>query len=66
MELNIQRKPHQKARKRGSEKAVRRNISLPPELDRMADQIAAKYAYSSFSDYVQARLRKDAGIELAA
>jgi hypothetical protein len=55
-----------RAKKKEYDCAVRRNISLPPSLDRIADQIAAKYSFSSFSDYVQARLRKDAGIELAA
>ncbi len=55
-----------KTNKRQSQKAVRRNISLPPQLDAMADSIATKFAFGNFSDYVQARLRKDAGIELVA
>lgn len=55
-----------KAVKRSSMRAVRRNISLPPQLDQIADQVAARFAFGSFSDYVQARIRKDAGIELAA
>lgn len=52
--------------KRASECAVRRNISLPPELDRLAEAVTRKYCFASFSDYIQARLRKDAGIELAS
>lgn len=52
--------------KRASQRAVRRNISMPPQLDQIADAIAAKFAFASFSDYVQARLRKDAGLDLAA
>jgi len=52
--------------KRMSQRAVRRNISLPPQLDMMAETLAQKFAFASFSDYVQARMRKDAGIELAA
>lgn len=50
--------------KRVSERAVRRNISLPPDLDRIAETLARKYCFASFSDYVQGRMRKDAGIEL--
>jgi Arc/MetJ-type ribon-helix-helix transcriptional regulator len=53
-------------RKRGSQHAVRRNISLPPELDRIAEAVASKYAFGSFSDYIQARMRKDWGIDLPA
>jgi len=60
----LEAKPRARGGKRDSERAVRRNISLPPELDRLADSIASKYAFPSFSDYVQARLRKDAGLEL--
>lgn len=52
--------------KRSSQKAVRRNISLPPQLDRLAEAVANKFGFGTFSDYVQARLRKDAGMELPA
>jgi len=54
-------------RKRISQKATRRNISLPPALDAVAETVALKYGFATFSDYVQARIRKDhGGFELAA
>lgn len=56
--------PKTRSRKRQSSTAVRRNISLPPQLDLVADSVAQKYAFPSFSDYVQGCLRRDMGIEL--
>jgi hypothetical protein len=53
-----------RVRKRESERVIRRNICLPPELDRRSGAVLAKFGFSSFSDYVQARLRKDSGLEL--
>lgn len=54
-----------KSRKRESEKVVRRCISLPPDLDRLVGVVLAKMCFGSdFSGYVQAHLRKDAGINL--
>lgn len=50
-------------KKPDKERAVRRNISLPPELDRIADGVAKKFAYPNFSDYVQAMLRRHGGLE---
>jgi Arc/MetJ-type ribon-helix-helix transcriptional regulator len=52
--------------KRPSERCVRRNVSLPPKLDVEADALARKFAFATFSDYVQARMRKDLGLELVA
>lgn len=52
-----------RAQKRHSERARPRNISLPPELDRQVGAVLIKYGYGSFSDYVQAHIRKDAGLE---
>lgn len=59
-------RPAASPRKKDYERAVRRNISLSPILDRLADDTARKFGFSTFSDYVQGRLRKDAGLELAA
>lgn len=55
-----------KPMKRPSQKCVRRNVSLPPKLDQEADSLARKYAFATFSDYVQARMRKDLGLDLVA
>lgn len=46
-------------RKRDSECCVRRNISLPAELDRHADPLVAILGYAGLSDYVQDHLRRD-------
>jgi hypothetical protein len=52
-------------RKQGSEHVIRRNISLTPEMDRLADLVVRKYLFGGLSDYIHARLRQDAGIELS-
>jgi hypothetical protein len=54
------------SRKRASQRSVRRNISLPPQLDSQAELLAQRFAFPSFSDYIQARMRKDLGLDLAA
>ncbi len=59
----MKRLPHAKA---GYKTSVRINLSLPPSLDERKEEICRKYAMPTFSDYVQARMRKDLGIELAA
>ena len=48
------------------QKAVRLNITLPPELHEKLPQVIRKHGYSGPADYFQGRLRKDAGLELAA
>lgn len=57
------RKPHRKA---GYQQSVRINISLPPSLDQRKNEVCSKYSLATFSDYVQARMRRDLGIDLAA
>lgn len=54
------------ARKASYEQSVRINISLPPGLDQRKQELCVKFSFPSFSDYVQARIRKDLGIDLAA
>ena len=51
-------------RKRDSEKVVKRNVCLPPDLDRLVGAILAKYGFNAFSEYVQAHVRNDAGLVL--
>lgn len=46
--------------------AVRVNISLPPGLDDRKSELLRKFALPDFSSYIQARMRKDLGIELPA
>lgn len=53
-------------RKKDYSKSVRLNISLPPLLDDRKAEVVTKYGLSDFSGYVQARMRKDLGLELAA
>lgn len=53
-------------RKRASQLAVRRNVSLPPALDCNADFIIAKLGFSGLSDYLQSKLRQDQEALLAA
>jgi hypothetical protein len=51
-------------RKAGYQQSVRINISLPPTLDARKGEVCAKFSFSTFSDWVQAHLRKDLGIEI--
>ena len=53
-------------RKAGYQQSIRINISLPPALDQRKQELCQKFAMASFSDWVQAHMRKDLGIELAA
>lgn len=47
-------------------KAVRINISLPPVLDDRKTEVLRKFGFTDFSSYIQARLRKDLGLEFTA
>jgi len=53
-------------RKAEYNKSVRLNISLPPCLDARKNEVLQKFGFSDFSGYIQARLRKDLGIEFSA
>ena len=44
-------------------KSVRLNISLPPALDSRKNEVLVKFGFTDFSGYIQARLRKDLGLE---
>lgn len=46
--------------------AVRINISLPPALLQRAPELLVKYGFNGLSDYYQARMRKDLGLDLVA
>jgi hypothetical protein len=52
--------------KKDYQQAVRINISLPPTLDGRKGELLLKFGLTDFSSYIQARMRKDLGIELAA
>ena len=54
------------ARKAGYAKCVRLNISIDPALDSRKEELIRKFALSDFSGYIQARMRKDLGLELVA
>lgn len=51
-------------RKREHEKAVTFNITLPGPLVPELNKILQQYRFKGPSDYLQARVRKDAGLEL--
>lgn len=51
-------------RKPTYKKVVRVNITLPPKLHEASESVFTKFGFSGLSDYVQGRLRKDAGLEL--
>lgn len=51
-------------RKKDYTKSVRLNISLPPGLDNRKSEVVLKFGFSDFSGYIQARMRKDLGLEL--
>jgi Arc/MetJ-type ribon-helix-helix transcriptional regulator len=52
-------------RKQSYEQALPVNITLPPILHAEIENVCRKYAFSSFSDYVRARIRKDVGMDLS-
>lgn len=62
--MNVRHRPAKK--KAAYQQSIRINISLPPLLDERKDEVCRKYAMGSFSDYIQARMRRDLGIELLA
>ena len=45
------------------EKVVRTNITLPPRLWEAAQNIVRERGYVGLSDYIQARIRSDAGLD---
>lgn len=51
-------------RKRASDRAVRFNVTMPPSLAQEMEKIRRQYGFAGPSDYLQARVRKDAGLEL--
>lgn len=53
------------SRKAEYKKAVRLNITLPPVLDGRKNELLLKFGISDFSSYVQARMRKDLGLDFA-
>lgn len=52
------------AKKPAHLKCVRINITLPPVLLDASTGVFRKHGFAGLSDYVQARLRKDAGLDL--
>lgn len=46
-----------------TEKAVRVNVSLHPRLVAVVPDLLRRGGYSGLSDYIQARIRRDAGLE---
>jgi hypothetical protein len=46
--------------------SVRVNISLPPKLHERVPELLTKHGFSGLSDYYQARMRKDLGMDLVA
>lgn len=55
--------PQQTARKAQQKRVIRANITLPPRLWEAAQSLVSKGGYVGLSDYVQARIRRDAGLE---
>jgi hypothetical protein len=53
-------------RKARYKRAVRTTITLPPALFEASREVIHKRGFVGLSDYVQARLRADAGLDLAA
>lgn len=58
--------PNSVKRKASYKQSIRINISLPPGLDDRKSEVCLKFLMPTFSDYVQARMRRDLGIDLAA
>ena len=52
--------------KKNYNQSVRLNISVPPALDDRKGELLRKFGFADFSGYIQARMRKDLGIELSA
>jgi len=48
------------------EQAVPINITLPPSLHQRLPEVVRKFGFKGPADYFQSRLRKDAGLDLAA
>jgi hypothetical protein len=46
--------------------SVRINISLPPVLVQRTPELLNKYGFTGLSDYYQARMRKDLGLDLVS
>lgn len=55
-----------KIRKKDYQRAVRVNITVPPQLMDVVPVILRKHGFSCFADYVQSRIRKDGGLEIVA
>lgn len=53
-------------RKLPHQKHVRISVTIPPEIYAEGTRVLLKYKYSGYSDYLAARIRKDAGLDLAA
>lgn len=51
--------------KNDRQKVVRTNITLPPRLLEAAHAIVRERGFVGLSDYIQARIRADAGLDLA-
>ena len=52
-------------RKRQHHRVVRTTVSLTPALFDASREIIARYGYTGLSDYLQARIRRDSGLESA-
>ena len=53
-------------RKRASDRAVRFNVTMSPALAQEMEKIMRHQGFAGPSDYLQARVCKDAGLELKA
>ena len=51
--------------KRLHQRAVRTTVTLPPALFDASREIILRYGYTGLSDYLQARIRRDSGMESA-
>lgn len=53
-------------RKRRYQRAVRFNVTLPPSLVPRLERLILRHSFNGPSDYLQARIRKDTGLDLKA
>jgi hypothetical protein len=51
-------------KKRDHQRAVRTCVTLHPTLFDVCPELFRKHGYSGLSDYIQAKIRQDAGLEL--
>ena len=62
--LNMRRRT--KSKKHDYDKAVRINLTIHPSLHSEMGTLLRKFKFAGPSEYIQARMRKDLGLDLAA